>query len=425
MISTFTILGGGSAYAPGLLAALIHHAGRLHLTEVRLHDLHLEHLEIVARLGARLAEVAGAPFRVVAEPDLERALTGVDAVLNSTRPGGFPCRRLDETLPVELGLPGQETVGPGGFLFALRSIPQALDVAARLTRLAPRATLLNYTNPTNLVTQALVDSGFTRVVGLCDQAEGDLAALAEALGHKGEPVSFRCSGLNHATWYTDVRVGGREVLPLQRELPIPRWVDEEHELRFAFSVALAEPHDGWWPNSYLPYYTHADRFVALTHRVGPRTDAITAKLPFYYRHFEEEGGREAPVLRHHRGNADFGDLAVRVLEALGAARPSSIVLNVPNEGASPDFGGDTVVEIVTRLEAEGLERPRAPRLPRDTLDLLRKLERYQRLTAEAVLGGGDLVKALAANPLVGSGATAEKLLTRARRAYGPDIPLLG
>ncbi len=424
MIRTFAILGGGSAYAPGLLASLIHHAGRLHLTEVRLHDLHAEHLEIVARLGVRMAEAAGAPFRVVAEPDLVRTLTGVDAVLNSTRPGGFPCRRLDETLPVELGLPGQETVGPGGFLFALRSIPQALDVAEKLAELAPHAMLLNYTNPTNLVTQALCDSGFSRCLGLCDQAEGDLATLAEALCKKGQPVTFRCAGLNHATWYTDVRVGGAAVLPAPDDLPVPQWVDEEHELRFAFSAELARPLDGWWPNSYLPYYTHADRFVALTHRVGPRTDAITAKLPFYYRHFEEEGGKEVPELRHHRGNADFGDLAVRVLEALSAPRPSEIVLNVQNQGASPDFGADTVVEIATRLEADGLERPRAPRLPRETLDLLRALERYQRLTAEAVLSGGDLVRALAANPLVGSGATAEKLLARARRAYGEAIPLL-
>lgn len=425
MIRSFAILGGGSAYTPGLLAALIHHADRLHLAEVRLHDTHLEHLEIVARLGARMAEAAGAPFRVVAEPDLERSLTGIDAVLNSTRPGGFGCRRLDEMLPVELGLPGQETVGPGGFLFALRSIPQALGVAAILSRVAPQGFLLNYTNPTNLVTQALGDSGFTRVVGLCDQADGDLAVLAAALGKKGQPVTFRCSGLNHATWYTDVRIDDVEVLPLQAPLPVPTWVDQEHELRFAFSTELARPHDGWWPNSYLPYYTHAGHFVALTRRAGPRTDAITAKLPLYYRHFEEEGGKEVPVLKHHRGNADFGDLAVRVLEALSATRPSQIVLNVPNEGASPDFASDTVVEIVTRLEAGGMERPRAPRLPRATLDLLGPLERYQRLTSEAVLAGGDLVKALAANPLVGSGATAEKLLTLARKAYGEWIPLLG
>jgi len=424
MIRSFAILGGGSAYTPGLLAALIHHADRLHLAEVRLHDTHLEHLEIVARLGARMAEVAGAPFRVVAEPDLERTLTGIDAALNSTRPGGFECRRLDETLPLELGLPGQETVGPGGFLFALRSIPQALGVAAVMRRVAPYGFLLNYTNPTNLVTQALIDSGFPRVVGLCDQADGDLAALAWALGKKGEPVSFRCSGLNHATWYTDVRVGDHDVLPVPRDLPVPAWVNREHELRFELSAELARPHDGWWPNSYLPYYTHADRFVALSHREGPRTDAITARLPFYYRHFEEEGGKEVPILTHHRGNTDFGDLAVRGLEALGAERPSSIVLNVPNEGASPDFAGDTVVEVVTRLEAGGMERPRAPRLPRATLDLLRPLERYQRLTSEAVLAGGDLVKALAANPLVGTGATAVKLLTLARRAYGEWIPLL-
>jgi 6-phospho-beta-glucosidase len=145
MIKEFVILGGGSAYTPGLLQALIQQGSALGLNRVRLYDTHAEHLELVGRLGQAMARSASAGFRIETAHSLASALQGADAVLNSTRPGGFQARRIDETLPLDLDIPGQETVGPGGFFFALRSVPEALRVAATLAEVAPEALLLNYT----------------------------------------------------------------------------------------------------------------------------------------------------------------------------------------------------------------------------------------------------------------------------------------
>ena len=139
-----------------------------------------------------------------------------------------------------------------------------------------------------------MDDGFERVIGLCDQSDGDLAALAQALGRGGARVHFECNGLNHASWYRGVSFDGEPFTGAPPDLPVPPWVDAEHELRFALSRELAAPHVGAWPNSYLPYYTHPERFVALMKRSGPRTDAILAALPGYYAHFEEEAARERP-----------------------------------------------------------------------------------------------------------------------------------
>ena len=422
MIKTFTVLGGGSAYTPGLLQALLHHGERLALEEVRLFDLDAQRADLIARLGTGLARAAGSPLRVAAYPTLEASLAGTDAVLNSTRPGGLECRRIDETLPLDFGLPGQETVGPGGFFYALRSVPEALRVSEALARTAPRARLLNYTNPSNIVTQALVDRGLDQAIGLCDQSAEDLHALAAASGRPEGEWRFRCNGLNHATWYQDLELDGQPWSPPENLLP-PEGLDAEHRLRFTLSADLASRTPGFWPNSYLPYYHHPDRFVALARQGPPRSDVILGALPAYYAHFEEEAAKDRPVLRKHRGSAGFGDLAVATLAALSAARPSGLVLNLVNGGSTPRFAEDTVVEVPARLGAEGLSREPACEVPASERGLAKRLEEYQRLTAEAAAGGSGalLEKALAANPMVKDLGQARALLAEARRRYGARI----
>jgi 6-phospho-beta-glucosidase len=426
LIKEFVILGGGSAYTPGLLQALIHQGDSLGLTRVRLYDTDAEHLELVGRLGQAMARSAGVSFTVETADSLEAAVRGADAVLNSTRPGGFAARRLDETLPLSLGIPGQETVGPGGFFFALRSVPEALRVADMLEKVAPHALLLNYTNPSNIVTQALVNRGGVRVLGLCDQSDEDLHDVAYALGRAGQTIAFRCNGLNHATWYSDLRLGGEAITEFPATLLAPPGLNAEHQLRFELSLKMARETPGFWPNSYLPYYMTPQRFVALSKAEGPRSDAIVAKLPSYYAHFREEAVKDTPVLSHHRGTAGFGDLAVTVMAALQQVWGGSLVLNVENQGTTALFAPTTVVEARGQLTSEGWTRAPAPDVPADHTGLLHQLENYQHLAAEAARTGDEstILKALSANPLVGTTAQAEALWTLARAHYGSLLPLL-
>jgi 6-phospho-beta-glucosidase len=418
-----TVLGGGSAYTPGLLQALIAHASQLPLKTVRLYDIDAKRLAIVTRLAAGMARSAGA-FQVVAVDTLEAAVQGADLILNSTRPGGLEARRIDETLPLEFEIPGQETVGPGGFFYALRSVPEALHLADVVAQLAPQATILNYTNPSNIVTQALFDRGGVNVVGMCDQSDEDLQALAHALGLPAQ-YGFRCNGLNHATWYSDLTIAGAQLPDLAQPLVAPPEYDEEHQLRFRYSLDLARANPGFWPNSYLPYYLHPAAFVEQARRVGPRSDAVAASLPRYYAHFEEQGQRARPELSLYRGSAGFGDLAVTVIRALSSATPQELVLNLPNRGATTAFADDTVIETRVRISSAGIVRLPAPNLPASFEPMAAELERYQRLTAKAAGGGveADLVAALAANPLLGGDqALAARMLARARASYGRLLP---
>lgn len=420
MSRVLTVLGGGSAYAPGLVQALLHHAPGLGLTELRLHDIDQEHLEVVSALAARMTELAGGPFRVVAHPGLEGALSGATVVLNSTRPGGLHARHLDESLPVEFGLPGQETVGPGGFFFALRSVPYTLEVAERLRTLSPDAVLLNYTNPTNIVSQALADRVELRCLGLCDQSDEDLETLAKA-ARLGGALEFECVGLNHATWYSQLRGADGRRLRVPSSLGPPAGLDEEHQLRFTLSLELSLRAPGGWPNSYLPYYTHPEAFVAMARRRGSRAAIIEASLPDYYRHFREEAAREVPRLERHRGTRGFGDLAVRTLLALWGESPRRLVLNVPSRGSAPLFQQDTVIEVPIQLGATLLHRHPVEAPPAFLRPLLERLEHYQRAAAEVAAGPAPvplLAEALAENPLVPDRRAALALVERALAAYG-------
>ncbi len=417
-----TVLGGGSAYTPGLLQALILHANELPLTTVRLYDTDTARLAIVARLTAAMARNAGT-FEVQAVHSLEEAIQGADLILNSTRPGGLAARRIDETLPLEFGIPGQETVGPGGFFFALRSVPEALRVAHIVQTLAPQAIILNYTNPSNIVTQALVDRGGVNVIGLCDQSDEDLQAVCHALGRPAH-YAFRCNGLNHATWYSDILIDRAPLTELPASIVAPDEYDEEHKLRFEYSLSLARENPGYWPNSYLPYYLFPDAFVAQARRVGPRSDVVAASLDKYYSHFEEESKNAKPQLRFYRGSAGFGDLAVTVIRALASPTPHALVLNLPNNGSTPVFASDTVIETRVQVSRTGIERVAAPPLPATFHPLAAQLEQYQRLTASAAAGGSGAgqLAALSANPLVGQAPVAARMLARAVESYGMLLP---
>jgi 6-phospho-beta-glucosidase len=424
---TLVIVGGGSAYTPGLLLALIRYQDVLQLDRVRLFDLDHDALEVVSALGAKMALAAGGKLLVEASQTLDAALRDADVVLNSSRPGGFDGRRLDETIALELDIPGQETVGPGGFFFALRSVPEALKLERAIAEIAPNAILLNYTNPTNIVTQALCDAGATNVIGLCDQSDEDLHSLALALGQPYDPQTarFACVGLNHATWYSQIQLSGEVIdslLPGQALDP-PAVLDREHQIRFEISMAMARSIGGGWPNSYLAYYAEPRRFCELARQQGVRSDRIVATLPKYYAHFRDEAQKDEPELRHHRGTAGFGDLAVRALAALVEPEGRSLILNLPHT-KTPQLDNETVAECRATLSPDTVKVDPVFAPPAALSSLIAELETYQRLTAAAATTGRGVVRALAANPLVPDVQTAEKLLARARERYGTALTAL-
>jgi 6-phospho-beta-glucosidase len=413
MAIKIAIIGGGSAYAPGLLHAFTRHADDFSGAELALMDIAAAQLDIVYRLGCRMVEEVGADLRLTATTDRLTALTDADYVLTSFRQGGFEARHQDESIPLKHGIIGQETIGPGGFFFALRTLPVIQAITEEMRRLAPRAILVNYTNPTQIVAEAV--NHFTRipVISICDQSNGDLKNILAALNLK-EPdeVKFESVGLNHATWSTRFQVNGQDgvALMLAACANVLDRPDISNRVKRQFHLTREF---GRVPNSYLQYYYYHEETLAEA-CAAPRTRAqeIIATLPDYFAHYRAQTAAKTPRLKKVRGGSLFGDMAVEVLRSLVTDDGAIHTLNVLNRGALPGFDSERVVEVPCRLDRLGATPLAQPHLPHEVMGLLTMLAEYQWLAARAIWQGTrrDIIKALAANPLVLSLSLAETLL---------------
>src|SRR5262249_5610968 len=140
----------------------------LGVDELCLYDINAERARVIARLGDEIVRRQNGGFPIQVEERLEDAAAGAAFGLNSVRVGGMAARARDERITIEHGLAGQETTGPGGAAMALRTLPVTLAHARVVERVAPRAWLINFTNPAGLMTQALTQNTSLRVIGICD-----------------------------------------------------------------------------------------------------------------------------------------------------------------------------------------------------------------------------------------------------------------
>src|SRR6266480_3582273 len=200
------VVGGGSTYTPELVEGLVTRTDRLPVDELVLLDIDPERLAIVGALAERMVRAAGWAGTVRLTDRADEAIEGANFVIVQLRVGGNQARLLDETIPPKFGCIGQETTGPGGFAKALRTVPVVLELAEETARRgAPGAWFVDFTNPTGLVTQSLLDEGH-RALGLCNVAIGFQRRFAAHFGVEPDRVQLEHVGLNHLTWERKVFV---------------------------------------------------------------------------------------------------------------------------------------------------------------------------------------------------------------------------
>jgi len=418
MACKIAIIGGGSAYAPGLINAFIQHAADFDGAELALMDIAAPELDIVQRLGQKLAAAAGANLTITATTDQPTAIAGADYVLTTFRQGGFQARRLDERIPLQFGVIGQETIGPGGFFFALRTLPVIKRIVADMEQLAPGAVLVNYTNPTQIVAEAVTHLSRVPCIAICDQSQDDARKLRYALDLPEAVIELESIGLNHATWSTRFTIDGEDgvAVMLRHYDAVLARADVPARVKRQFRLTREY---GRLPNSYFQYYYYREETVAeALAEPQTRAEEILDALPGYYAHFRELLAADVPHLTHVRGGSIFGDMAVEVLRGLVRGGGAIHTLNVPNHTALPDFAPDRVVEAPARLERIGATPLVQPRLPHAVVGLLKMLAEYQWLAAESIWqeDAAAQVRALAANPLVLSLPLAQRLLDAIPRA---------
>jgi 6-phospho-beta-glucosidase len=387
------VIGAGSTYTPELVS----HLSQLPVDEVALHDVDSERLEVVGGLASRMLARQDYSGGLEQTIDLDRALDGAAYVLLQLRIGGQNARLRDETIPLRCGCIGQETTGAGGFAKAMRTVPVVLEIAERVAdRAAPRAWIVDFTNPVGIVTRALLDDGH-RAVGLCNVGIGFRYLFSRLLDVSLERIEVDQVGLNHLTWIRAVRLDGADVLPkllaghgdaIADEIALPRRILDDL---------------GAIPSYYLHYFYAHDRVLAEQRDGVPRAQAVAEIERGLLEMYRDPSLNEKPALLDQRGGAHYSEAAVGLVRSLHADDGAVHIVDTRNGVTLAGLAADDVVEIPARIGADGItplsQEPLAPEL----LGLVQHVAAYERLTAEAALTRDPVTarNALLAHPLIG------------------------
>src|SRR5215467_1856902 len=260
-----TVLGGGGVRMPTFVRAVL--ASRPGaFDEICLYEPDPIRRATTARLAVEVATVLGQPGVVTLTADVAEAFSGADYVFSAIRVGGDRGRVIDEQVALRRGLVGQETVGPGGCAMALRTIPVVLSYCDLLSRHAPAAVFINFTNPAGLITQAISLQGKVRAVGVCDTPSGTIAELTAFTGARnGSRIAARYGGLNHLGWISSFEVDGSELI--NDVLARFEELQQADPHMAAFNADMVR-RVGAVPTEYVYYYYDAQRYVDGVARAG-------------------------------------------------------------------------------------------------------------------------------------------------------------
>ena len=400
------VIGGGSTYTPELVRGFLERAVSFPLTELSLMDTAAERLATVGGFARRMALAGGAPFDVELGGDLDEAVDGAAYVITQLRVGGMAARREDEYLGQRHGLIGQETTGIGGMAKALRTIPAIMRVCGEVERQGNRAWIINFTNPSGLITEAILNHTACRCIGLCNVPIDVKMNLAKFLGVAEQEIDLDVVGLNHLGWVRRIVVQGQDVTERVLEVlasdagpaNIPD-IDVKPELVRALRAA---------PLYYNRYYYQTERVLA-EQQAKERTRAqevmaIEEQLLAKYRDSQLV---TKPDELNQRGGAYYSKIAIELIEAIACDLQREHVVNVRNQGAIPNLPADNVVETVARVGKNGaVPRPTQPLEP-SIRALIQQAKAYEELTIEAALNRsyGAAYRAIITNPL---GPTADR-----------------
>jgi 6-phospho-beta-glucosidase len=372
-MARIAVMGGSGVATPELVAAFARRPGPdLDVTLIGRTAGRLEKVAAVCR-----AIAAGRPgLRIAATTDAAAGLQGADFVVNQVRVGGVEARAFDETFPLEFGFPGEETVGPGGFANALRTIPAVLESARLVERVAPQALFVNFTNPTSFVQYAVSRYTGLATLGLCDSPVSLVAGVATAVGVPAAGLAVDYVGMHHFGWIVAAYHDGRDVLPraLENAAAITG-------LGIAPEVVRAL---GVVPHFYYRYFAHGDEIAAQQRGAPPRARQLAGLQQEILAAYD--GPTDDALAALSRRGARWYELVVApVLSALIERSTSSHIVNVVNGSTLPWLPAEAVVETPALL-AQGVVRPLPPRaVPAAVQALVAANCSYEMAAVEAIV----------------------------------------
>lgn len=418
MTRKIVLVGAGSVkFTEGLILDMIADKGEFDLGLV---DIEPKALDIAYNLAKRLVEAYKAPIMVKASLDRQDLIGGADVVVTTIGVGSRPAWEQDVWISRKFGLyfPVGDTFGPPGISRALRMIPPMVDIANDVVKMCPNALFINYSNPMSCVVRAVRKATPAKVVGLCIGVKGIHDDLARNLGARPEKVWSAAVGVNHFTWFTELRYQGKDAWPLLRRKLIEKYGNETNlcwELFQAFGAypAVGDGHvvefmPGEWHNEkgYYGKTLGVDK--------GHRFEDIIERDDRVFQRMTDKAYGRIPI-----GEEDeIGEYSqlVEILRSFWEDQPRYYSVNLPNEGQCGSLPLGAVLEATTLVNGSGFRPLSFGILPEGVNALLQRVIGVQELTVEAALQGsrGLLVQALLADgnvfTLKQAGALADALL---------------
>ena len=426
-------IGGGSSYTPELMEGFIKRYEELPIKEIWLVDVEAgrEKQEIVGAMAQRMWDASPYDVKVYTTLNREEALKDADFVTTQFRVGQLNARIKDERIPFSYGLLGQETNGAGGMFKAFRTIPVILDVVEDMKRLCPNAWLINFANPSGMVTEAVLRYGkWDRVIGLCNVPV--MAKMTEAimLDRPAEDLIYKFAGVNHFHWHKVADKAGNDVTPLvidklyQEDNGLPKNI---HGVPF-YREQLDQMN--MIPCGYHQYYYRAEEMLAHGLEdyatVGTRAEQVKALEAELFELYKDPALNYKPKQLEERGGAYYSDAACETIASIYANKNTEIVVSTRNDGAVPDLPADCAVEVTAYLGAQGARNVAFGPLPTAERGWLQVMKAMELLTIEAAVTGNYALalQAFTLNPLIPSGATAKQVMDElfvAHKAYLPQF----
>ena len=435
------VIGGAGVRTVIFINGLLRRYKKLNIDEVSLFDINKEKLDIIGKLCMYVVEREKKDLRITLCDTCEEAVAGTDYIVTTLRVGGDHSRVQDERAALNAGVIGQETTGAGGFSMAARTIPVLLDYCRIFQKYAPDAWIFNFSNPSGLVTQALTQAGYDKVIGICDAPSATKFRMAERLGVEEDELYVEFFGINHLSWISSVKKKGKEILSELVNDEI--FLDSMQEFKTMDPEAIRS--SKMLPNEYLYYYYHREK--ALEHILnsentrGEAIEKINQQMMkelsgmdinadpeealqtfLYYMQVREnsymsvESGVSArPLLEKGKlpvpEGMGYAGVMLDCIEGMQSEEGKYLVLCIKNQGSLNFLDNDDIVEVTCRVSSRGIEPVEFGKIPLYCENLIRTVKSYEKCSIEAIVTNDreKAVWALAMNPLVNSWSVARKL----------------
>lgn len=436
---SIVVAGGGSTFTPGIIGMLLDNLDRFPLRSIKLYDNDEKRQEVIGKALEILLKERHPEIDFVYTTDPKEGFTDVDFVLAQLRVGKYEMRDRDEKVPLKHGCIGQETCGPGGLAYGMRSIGGVLEILDYMEEYSPEAWMLNYSNPAAIVAEATrrlrPDS---KIINICDMPIDLMYKMADMVGLKEwQELDFSYYGLNHFGWFTEITdKKGNDLMPkIKEHVSVngfadgigtsqhldPSWVETFTKAKDVYAL---DPET--IPNTYLKYYFYPDFVMEHTDPEHTRVDEVREgreKDVFgFCQNIIDKGTAEGVEIELDAHATYIVDLAI----ALAENTKERFLLIVENNGAIPNFDPTAMVEIPCLVGKNGIERINQGYIPQFQKGLMEQQVSVEKLVVEAWVEGSyqKMWQALTLSATVPSAKVAKELLDdliEANKGYWPEL----